>query len=67
MCVLLQVKERKLKELEKDYPTYLEQQAELEDPLRRLEVCLFYTDFVSYTKCVCVCVCVFIQLFGVCM
>ena len=39
VCVLLQVKERKLKELEKDYPTYLEQQAELEDPLRRLEVC----------------------------
>jgi chromosome segregation ATPase len=31
------VKERKLKELERDYPTYLEQQAELEDPVRRLE------------------------------
>jgi len=35
----LQLKERKLKDLEKDYPAYLEQQAELEDPLKRLEVC----------------------------
>ena len=32
------MKERKIKELEKDYPAYLEQQAELEDPIRRLEV-----------------------------
>ena len=38
LWVYMQVKERKLKEFEKDYPTYLEQQAELEDPLRRLEV-----------------------------
>ena len=40
------MKERKLKELEKDYPTYLEQQAELEDPLRRLEV-----GFEALTEC----------------
>ena len=38
MTVLLQVKERKLKEIEKEYPIYLEQQAELQDPVRRLEV-----------------------------
>ena len=45
MCIplcfvlVLQLKERKLKDLEKDYPAYLEQQAELEDPVKRLEVC----------------------------
>ena len=37
-ALLLQLKERKLKDIEKDYPAYLEQQAELEDPVRRLEV-----------------------------
>ena len=37
-CSLSQLKERKLKDLEKDYPAYLEQQAELEDPVKRLEV-----------------------------
>ena len=42
------MKERKLKEMEKDYPTYLEQQAELEDPLRRLEVIFFHRNYFLY-------------------
>ena len=42
-ALLLQLKERKLKDIEKDYPAYLEQQAELEDPVRRLEVSVHST------------------------
>ena len=33
-----QITERKLKKLEKEYQAYLEQQAQMEDPVMRLEV-----------------------------
>ena len=51
VCVLVQVKERKLKDLEKEYPAYLEQLAELEDPVKRLEV--WFTINTSHIICKC--------------
>ena len=40
MRTQLQVTEKKLSKLDMAYQSYLEQQARLEDPVRRLEVCV---------------------------
>ena len=55
MCIfffsLAQIKSAKLKKIEKDHQVHLEQLAELEDPVNRLEV------MCSMHLCTCTCIC----------